>query len=202
MAWDDATLFDGNLLFIAATPALGAGSYPQIGLRGEVPKVRLPRHVVIPVKAGVVSNIAQLPRTDHLQPPTCRYCWWVYDANDVQIAQGGSLITAAAATLELTPPTLEAPTVAASCPVPGTGVSGEVQNVISTAAPTLEDIAGTKDGANTAFTISTDGTLVQVYWNGDLQDEGVDYSRSGTAITMISPAIPEASDSLQAVIFA
>jgi hypothetical protein len=201
VAWSDGRLFDGYILFIAAPPALGAGVYPQIALKGEQPKLRLPTHHQIWIKDGVVESIGRVTRTDWIQPTATKYCSFWYDVNDVLISTGASLIAVAAAELTVTPPTLTAPTAAGACPVPEADTAGAVTNTIST-VPTREDITGTKDGANTAFTISTAGSLVFIYFNGQLLTPGTDYIISGTSVTAVSPFIPDADDDWEALIFA
>jgi len=64
-----------------------------------------------------------------------------------------------------------------------------------------EDIAGTKNGSNTAFTITATGSAVAVYKNGILLKEGVGYTISGTNITALSGYIPESTHEYEAVIY-
>lgn len=200
--WSDGSAFDGTALCILSLPVLGAGQYPQAALAGENPKVRVPVHFPVKIKGGAYSAITKLWKTTSISPPGGKYCAFFFDVNDVLIANGPSLFAVTADEHTLTPPTLTAPTAAAACILPEAGTSGEVTNTISTTAPTLEDVAGTKNGSNTAFTITTSGAVVLLYWNGQFLDEGVEYTRSGTAITMIAPALPLSGDSLQALIFA
>jgi hypothetical protein len=202
IAWTGGELFDGTALCILSLPVLGAGQYPQAALKGENPKIRVPTHFPIRIKGGAYSAITKLWKTTSIAPPGAKYCAFFYDVNDVLVANGDSLFSVTADEHTLDPPTLTAPTAAGACILPESGTSGQVENTISTSAPTLEDVTGTKNGVNTAFTISTAGSVVLLYWNGQFLDEGVEYTRVGTAITMISPAIPLSGDSLQALIFA
>lgn len=79
----------------------------------------------------------------------------------------------------------------------GTTVSLESSGGVSR---TREDPTGTKDGVNTAFTISTSGD-VDLYLNGVLLKETVGYTISGTSITMLAGYIPESDDTLEAIIY-
>ena len=67
-----------------------------------------------------------------------------------------------------------------------------------------EDIAGTKDSVNTAFTISVAGATVDhvdVYKDGALLKRTVGYNLSGTTLTALSGFIPDASAVYQAIIY-
>ncbi len=72
--------------------------------------------------------------------------------------------------------------------------------IMNIEAPTVENVGGTKDGVNTAFTISVAGTFVMLYLNGVRQVELTDYTRVGTAITAVA-SIPFTGDSYVAEIF-
>lgn len=91
------------------------------------------------------------------------------------------------------------PMITATGSVPHATDSYIAEIYVSGAAPTVEDVAGTKDGVNTAFTISKSGT-VSLFLNGIRQTEGTDYTRSGTAITATGQ-IPGPGDSYKAVIY-
>lgn len=64
--------------------------------------------------------------------------------------------------------------------------------------PTIEDVAGTKNGANLNFTITKTG-IVALFLDGVRQVEGVDYEISGTAITMT--VAPGSSATFKATIY-
>lgn len=200
--WSSGANFNGYVLCIMAPPALGAGNYPQVSLSGEYPKVRVPTRIAVPIKDGVYNSESRLRRTDFLEPPNVKYCSFFFDINDAQIATGTSLFTAVADEKILDPPALTVPAAAVACVQPEDGESGQVINLLG--VPTREDVAGTKNGSNTAFTVSSDpGSLglVILYLNGTLLDEGLAYTRLGTAVTMISPFIPESTDSFEALIW-
>lgn len=56
-----------------------------------------------------------------------------------------------------------------------------------------ETPAGTRNGINTAFTLAHAPIWLALVWNGMVQTEGVDFTISGTAITLLRPG-PAADD--------
>ncbi len=67
-----------------------------------------------------------------------------------------------------------------------------------------EDIAGTKNGSNTAFTISIAGSTddhVDIYKDGALLKRTVGYNLSGTTLTALAGYIPDAAAVYQAIIY-
>ena len=99
----------------------------------------------------------------------------------------------------ITPPTLSNPTVETQLP-DISAESGQVTNLLTASPPLREDISGTKNGANTAFTISAASVVLMVYLNGQLLDEDRSYTYDGvTGITAIAPKIPFSNDSYEAV---
>lgn len=76
-----------------------------------------------------------------------------------------------------------------------------VVEIYTSDVPTREDVAGTKDGVNTAFTITEAGGVAHIFLDGVKQIEGVDYERNGTDITATG-SIPYAGSLYEAIIFA
>jgi hypothetical protein len=151
---------------------------------------------MVPIRQGVYDPATQVWRTDAILPLSVRYSSFYYDSTDRFIAVGPDLFTITADSYVLTPPTLTDPTAAVVSVTPETVPSAPVTVTIG---PTREDVQGTKNGSNTAFTITRTGTLVMIMWNGMVLDEGVGYTKSGTAITMTYA--PESGDSLEALIW-
>jgi len=73
--------------------------------------------------------------------------------------------------------------------------------IVYATAPTREDVAGTKDGVNDDFTVTSAGSLVVIIWNGTILDKDVGYTQSGVNITMAVGYIPNSGDSLEALIW-
>ncbi|MBV9268351.1 MAG: hypothetical protein JO061_19450 [Acidobacteriaceae bacterium] len=64
-----------------------------------------------------------------------------------------------------------------------------------------ETPSGTPNGTNTAFTLSaapTPASSLELYRNGLVQTNGVDYTLSGSSVTFLSVAVPKTGDILQA----
>jgi len=196
--WSGGTPFSGYVLLLMAMP--GATAYGNIFLRDCQPKTEVPRRVKIPIREGVYDTSAKIWRTDSLVPSTVKYCTFFYDDADRLIAAGPGLQTVTVDPFTLTPPVLTDPTAAVACPTPE-AVPDPATVIVYSAAPTREDVAGTKDGVNDDFTVSTAGSLVVIIWNGTILDKDVGYTQSGTAITMAADYIPNVGDTLKALIW-
>lgn len=153
---------------------------------------------VFPIVDGVISTVPKLPYTNSFTPPNAQYrAFWIDKALN-EIAAGAGFVTVSADPYTVTVPTLTAPSAEGTLPVldtdstptPATGLYSIVK----------EDITGTKDGANTAFTVSSNSSAILVFLNGQLLTEGTGYSKSTTNITAIAPYIPESGDSYVAVL--
>ena len=196
--WSGGTPFSGYVLLLMAMP--GATAYSNIFLRDCQPKTEVPRRVKIAIREGVYDTSAKIWRTDSLVPSTVKYCTFFYDDADRLISAGPGLQTVTVDPFTLTPPTLTDPTAAADCPTPEVVPDPSIVIVYAT-APKREDVAGTKNGVNDAFTVSTAGSLVVIIWNGQILDKDIGYTQVGTAITMAAGYIPASGDSLEALIW-
>ena len=196
--WVGGVPFNGYVLLLMAMP--GATAYNSIFLRDCQPKTEVPRRVKIAIREGVYDTSAKIWRTDSLVPSTVKYCTFFYDDADRLIVAGPGLQTVTSDPFTLTPPTLTDPTAAVACPTPE-AVPDPATVIAYYAAPTREDVAGTKNGVNDAFTVSTAGSLVVIIWNGTILDKDVGYTQSGVNITMAVGYIPNSGDSLEALIW-
>lgn len=82
-----------------------------------------------------------------------------------------------------------------------TGTSGGGTDGESSAFVDAEVPAGTPNGTTTVFTLTktpSPAASLEVYRNGVLQKQSVDYTLSGSSITFASGSIPQTSDLLQA----
>lgn len=185
MAWSTGDLFDGYLVVKLVPPD---GKTFQVW---EDSGVTTTTRFVFPVVDGVVSDVPKLPYSDSFTPPNTQYRdFWVDKALN-QVASGAAFFTVSASPYTITVPTLTASVVEPDLPVlddASAAVTG------SPGITPLETITGTKDGANTAFTISGNARVVMVFLNGQLLVEGTGYTRAGTGITAIAPYIPGSSD--------
>ncbi len=200
IAWNGGRAFDGYCLFLIALPSLSGVSWTRISLKDTKPRLRIPTRVRVPIVNGEYDKNTQIWQTTSIQPPNVKYVALFYDSNDMLIGSSGTLFTVTTSPYTLTPPTLTDPTATATVPTPE-DVPVPGSDIIVQGAPTREDVAGTKNGVNTSFTISRAGTLALLVWNQLVLDEGVHYTKVGTAITMISPFIPDAGDTWEALIW-
>lgn len=198
ISWSGGTLFNGYVLLIMTPPNTGGATWTRVSLKDCRPKLRVPTRVKVPIREGVYDPDTRVWQTTSIVPPNAKYSAFFYDDNDVLIAIGSALFTVTADPYTLAPPTLTAPTAETVSPepedVPSTGV-------YVVGAPGFENVTGTKDGVNTAFTISRTGTVVLLVWNSAVLEEGVAFTRVATAITMISPYLPGSTDTFKALIW-
>lgn len=200
VTWQGGTLFNGWLLLIASPPNISGTKFNSISLRDSSPKLKIPTRARIPIREGVLDQNCKIFQTSSLVPTNVVYSAWWYDDNGVLIATGASLFTITADPYTIAVPTLADPTTEIVNPTPES-VPATLINTLVYNAPTEEDVAGTKNGSNTSFSISKTGTIFFLVWNGQVLTSGVDYTNVGTAITMISPALPNTGDQFKAVIF-
>jgi hypothetical protein len=194
--WSGGTLFDGYVLLIMALPSASGSTWSKVCLKDSRPRLRVPVRVMVPIRQGVYDPATQVWRTDSILPPSVRYSSFFYDSTDRLVAVGPDLFTITADSYTLTPPTLTDPTAAVVGVTPETVPSAPISVTIG---PTVEDVQGTKNGLNTSFTITRAGTIVFIMLNGVVQTSGVDYTLTGTAVTMT--AAPASDDTLKAVIW-
>jgi len=199
--WTGGESFEGSLLLVLTLPELGTGNYPRakiVGASQGFDWVEAPLRRRMLIRAGLLEANSKAQRTDKVVPPGSKYLDFWVDPNNVLISTGVSLFSIVADTHVIAPPTLTNPTSETSLP-DISAESGQVTNLL-TVAPLREDISGTKNGVNTAFTISAVTSVLMVYLNGQLLDEGVGYTYDGvTSITAIAPKIPFVNDSYEAV---
>jgi peptidoglycan hydrolase-like protein with peptidoglycan-binding domain len=197
IVWSGGDLFNGYVLLIAALPSSGGGSWSRVALRNTRPALCVPLRYRVPIREGQYVPDAQIWRTDALVPPNVRYSAFFYDSTDRLIAIGADLFAVAADLYTLAPPVLNDPLTAVVSPTPETVPSVPV--VVYPNAPGREDVAGTKNGLNTTFAVSRNAAVVFIIWNGQVLDEGVGYTRVGTAIEMV--VAPSTIDTLEAVLW-
>ena len=200
ITWSGGRVFDGYVLLLIALPSLAGVSWTRISLKDTKPRLRIPTRVRVPIVTGVYDTNTQIWQTTSIQPPNVKYVALFYDSNDMLINSSGTLFTVTTNPYTLTPPVLTDPTATAVVPTPeDVPVPGTL--IVMQSVPTREDVTGTKNGVNTAFTVSRTGTLVLLVWNQLVLDESVHYTKVGTAITMIAPFIPDVGDTFEALIW-
>lgn len=190
IAWASGEPFDGYLVLKLVPPD------GRLNCVWEDTGVRAASRYVVPVVAGVLDVNVKIPYTASLTPPGSQYRAFWYDKALIQIAAAAGFITITADPTVITPATLTDPTAAVVPP----SMDTNPEVVASTGAFTVEEIAGTKNGSNTAFTISRNATIVIVTFEGQVIDEGTGYTRSGTAITAVAPKIPASDSSYKAIL--
>lgn len=204
IVWSDGALFNGYMIMIMALPNQGIQQWTQVALRNSQPKLKIPQRVKIPIKEGVYDNFTMFWSTDSLVPENVVYSVWFYDDTDQLIAIGNQLFTVNAfgnnpSNFTINPPTLTVPTTALTSPQPGSAPNTQVVTEIF-GAPVRENVNGTKNGVNTAFTLnSAVYQVVLIIWNQTVLTQGVQYTLSGANLTMIAPFIPAANDQLEDV---
>jgi hypothetical protein len=198
--WQSGDTFNGWLLLIAVPPNFSGVQYPNIALRNSSPKLIVPQRVKVAIQDGVLDSSSKVWQTSSLVPTRILYSSWFYDDTNQLIATGTALFSITTDPFTISIPALVDPTAAIVSPTPESVPNTTVQT-ITYSAPTQENVAGNKNGVNTAFTISRAGTIVFIIRNGNVLTPTVDYTQSGTAITFLTGSIPAASDQLIAVIF-
>jgi hypothetical protein len=197
IAWSGGDLFNGYVLLIAALPSTGGVAWTRLALGDSRPLARVPMRYRVPIRAGQYAADSRVWRTDALVPPSVRYSAFFYDSTDRLIAPGAALFAIAADPYTLAPPVLTDPTAAVVSPTPETVPTAPV--VVFQNVPVRENVAGTKNGVNTTFSISRSGSVVFIIWNNMILTAGTHYTLTGTALTMNIP--PDAGDVLEAVIY-
>lgn len=193
ITWSDGSLFNGYVLLIMAPPT----GYAHVVLRDKRPHLRVPQRYRVPIREGQYVPDTQVWRTDSLVPVNVRYSAFFYDSTDKLVSAGSSLFAVTSDPYTLAPPALTVPSAAVVSPTPETVPSAPV--VVYQNVPTRENVSGTKNSINTAFSISRAGSVVFVIWNQMVLTEGVHYTRTGTSITMT--VAPDSGDTLEAVIY-
>ncbi len=189
VAWDTGDLFDGYLVLKLVPPD---GKTYQVW---EDSGVRTTTRFVFPVVDGVVSDVPRAPYTDSFTPPNAVYrAFWIDKALNLA-ASGSSLFTITSTPHTITPETLTASQAQTVSPALDYQPSDSIMSGF-----TEETITGTKDGANTAFTISRNATIVMVFLNSGYMFEGTGFTRAGTAITAVAPYIPQTGDLYKAIL--
>lgn len=190
IAWVSGELFDGYLVMKLVPPDEKA--FCVFEDSGE----RASSRYVVPIEAGVLDSDVKVPFNSAVTPTNSQYrAFWVDKALNL-IANGAGFITVTADPHTITPETLTDPLVEGTLPA----LDFDAEGAAAQPGIVKETLSGTKDGANTAFTVSKDTTITMVFLNGQLMLEGTGYSKSGTAITAIAPYIPQTGDSYEALL--
>jgi hypothetical protein len=152
---------------------------------------------MIPIDQGRFNDSIGVYYNTDITPPNTTYIAYYYDANRNPIAGPSSPFSVTSDTF--TPPalTLLTPADSAAAPVPDNEAGTDQFFGVVTPWAWNEVPAGTKDGVNTAFTLAetpAPAASLHVLFNGSDLTQGVDYTLSGTAITMVSPYIPTSTD--------
>lgn len=198
--WSGGRNFDGYVLLLMSLPTSGGAAWTQVALINQYQKLRIPTRIKVPIRDGVYATDTQIWRTDSIVPPNVQYTAFWYDSTDRLIASGGTLFTVAVSSYVLDPPALTDPTLSVSIPVPEDVPSTNITTTFFQ-LPTVEDVGGTKNGVNTAFTISKAGTTVVLIWNGLVLESGIQYTISGANITMLGTNLPNVGDTFVAMIW-
>ena len=191
VAWDTGDLFDGFLI-LKLIPPDGRDNvvWEHTGFKAA-------SRFILPIVAGVLSTAVEVPYNTDFTPPNSQYRDFWFDKTLTQIATGSGFFTITADPHSITVPTLTAPVVEPTLPV----LDADAVTVVPSYGSLVpESVAGTKDGANTAFTVSRDSAGILLFLNGQLLFEGTGFSKSTTAITAIAPYIPESGDTYVAVL--
>ena len=192
VAWSTGDLFDGYLVIKLVPP--DGKTHVVWEDSGDKTTTRF----VFPIVDGVISDVPKLPYTDSFTPPNAVYrAFWVDKALNL-VASGTGLFSVSATPYTITPETLTAAQAQTVAPAIDYQPSDSIMSGF-----TEETITGTKDGANTTFTISRNATIVMVYLGkGALVrlEEGVGYTRAGTTITAVAPYIPQTGDTYKAIL--
>lgn len=188
--WSSGDPFDGYAVFKLVPPT---GStyvvWEDSGLRAS-------SRYVVPVVAGELNGTVEVPYNAAFTPPNSQYRVFFFDKALNQISSGVGLVTVSSDPYTVTVPTLTAPTAESSPPA----YSYDPEVVEAMGGFTIENPSGTKDGSNTAFTISRNATNVVIIHEGQVLLEGVGFTRAGTAITAVTPHIPAASANYWAIL--
>jgi hypothetical protein len=207
--WSTGTPFNGYVLLIMALPNAGAQVWTRVALRNCSPKRLVPQKVKIPIREGVYDNFTLAWTTDSLVPENLLYSAFFYDDTDQLIGIGSVLFSVTSSGSSpyssvfytLNPPTLTAPTASTISPSPTSVPSTQVVTVIYN-TPSRGAITGTKNGVNTAFTLSSPTYVVaMILYNQTVLTQGVHYTLSGASLTMIAPMIPGATDTLEDILW-
>jgi hypothetical protein len=199
VTWAGGQNFNGSVLFMLALPTFSGNTEGRAYVRGtNLHRVRIPLRQKWPIVDGVLDTGLRLWRNDSIDPSNTRWCAFWYDTFGQLIEDGVSLINITTGDeYTITVPSLTDPTVPIAC-----DTAESLSTVLSTSGgfPTRADLTGSKNGANTAFTVPG-GTpsIVLVFWNGQTLDEGIGYTRVGNAISMTTA--PDSGDSLEALIW-
>lgn len=184
--WSNGEPFNGSLLFLLATPELGAGNYPEVTIKGTsyYQQVRVPKRKIQRINEGVLDTRFRLPYSNAYSPPNCRYMDYWVDSTGV-VVSGGNLREIEVEEYTIPPPTLTVPTQETDAPSVDWTISGAVVASVSALSPIYEDLSGQVDGVQTVFTMSATPTYLEVFYQGMKLKPVTDYSFSGTTLTMV-----------------
>lgn len=194
--WSSGENFDGYALILLALP----GTHAAVSMDSTAPRCRIPTNTVVPITDGAYNQHVELFYNSDIEPPNTQYAAYFYDLNWVRIAPSGTadLFTISTNPHTLTAPTLTAPTAATSAPLPGS-VSGTTATYLYVSK---EVPSGTMNGVNTTFTLSTSSyRTVDLRWNGVSLLQGTAYTLLGATITMQAGYVPNAGDTLEAIVY-
>lgn len=196
--WSSGELWNGSVLLFYVYPELSGGNYNAAIVAGADRTIEAPKLFELPIRDGELNPASpEVLRTDlGLVPPGGKFLDFWIDQAGALVAAGGSLGSIESVTKTLTVPTLTAPTSETDLPQLGGTNRGEIQNLISSSATTLT--RQTFSGTGTGFTLTRNATLEVLYLNGLVLQSGVDYNRSGTAITLTFTK--ESGDALEALL--
>ncbi len=180
VAWSNGESFDGYVMIMLAMPSGYVGLNAFVA--GFNPVMPLAQRWRFFIANGYIDAGSTLPYTTSLEPPNTQYAAFWYDLNDILINTTSAMFTVSSSPVILTAPALAAPTAASSLPNPGTGPSPTTGGGYSA----NETPSGTQNGINTIFTLAHNPNpsgLLELYKNGVLQNQGVDYTLASNTIT-------------------
>ena len=203
VTWSDGTLFDGFCLLVLLTPYdtdLQA-SWPWCYIAGKLVQQRLPQFTICPIKAGQFNQSVTTIWNADIQPPQSQYTAFYFDWTG-KVLGGTNFFTASTDPVPVPLPKLIVPTGPRYFVLPeGVDMSLITLSIFPTRYNDSQ-ISGSRDGVNAVFTLPVSSyTVLNLYLNGDLLEEGVAYSKSGATITFFAGYIPQSGDRLNAMVW-
>lgn len=198
IAWSDGSAFQGALILVFAPPELGAGNYPGIYPRMNTtvqsfPKA-LPQRISIPIENGVLQDNF-IFKSSELSPPNVRVLPFWVDTNGATIASGITLLDIDVDEYTISVPALTVPTAESSLPTLTYAPTAQVLSTFTAGALSRGDLGGS--GVNR--TIPFDAAFEMIFKNRILLLNPEDYSRAGTAITLVNT--PSGGDVLEYIVY-
>jgi hypothetical protein len=201
--YPDGTLFNGYFEIIMVLPSNSGAQWTQASLRGSNPRLVVPQRYKIPIVEGKVDIRTRLWQTIALVPSHIVYAIFIYDSVDRLMHSYPALYSATTDPIFSLSGTFIVdfdPTPGVTVPSPDSVPSSNVVTLTYN-TPVRASLSGVKDGINRTFTIPQPGSVVLVIWNDLVLQPSVQYTISGTTITMGAFYIPRSGDTLECLIW-